>query len=480
MNKTLNSSISELHDLMLPFLKPPAKIEWTPVTGNGILDWTQSPILAALDEYLDSNLGPQGMNSLVNKATQDTGNFKITLPSPVTILSKNSSIGSIVLTLDEIELQGLNTFQSFDLFEPHNISSLSSKIGLSDFGFIVTITLDASLSPKQSKPLNFKETMSIELDISGMSLNTDAILAVNTSSFSEMYVGQIASDFMCALRPLHTLNMTRLDLAFDDVQLNITGMSSPELEKLLNEAINTVDTLYTKSVSEALKHFLAHDGAVMFNTLSTSFLEASHMQSCPIPPQHPKEKLIDWKDSSLINMFDSLVAMGVPFLDNIVNILTGGTGDLSLPAISVGPKDFGQFGVLRFDLKSANVTGLNTFDTKDFYVAVPDSKNEYALDTRIELGFQTPMGLDAEIAFDWKTEDWEFNDDFIVNVDIWDLLLNFTSILKVDGAALNAMALSELANKCSLTTIKYVGFDTTTSSISLGNFSMHGKCVNCT
>lgn len=204
------------------------------------------------------------------------------------------------------------------------------------------------------------------------------------------------------------------------------------------------------------------------------------MQSCPIPPQHPKEKLIDWKDSSLINMFDSLVAMGVPFLDNIVNILTGGTGDLSLPAISVGPKDFGQFGVLRFDLKSANVTGLNTFDTKDFYVAVPDSKNEYALDTRIELGFQTPMGLDAEIAFDWKTEDWEFNDDFIVNVDIWDLLLNFTSILKVDGAALNAMALSELANKCSLTTIKYVGFDTTTSSISLGNFSMHGKCVNCT
>ena len=126
------------------------------------------------------------------------------------------------------------------------------------------------------------------------------------------------------------------------------------------------------------------------------------------------------------------------------------------------------------------MTGLNTFDTKDFYVAVPDNKNKYALDSRIELGFQTPMGLDAEIAFDWKTEDWEFNDDFIVNVDIWDLILNFTSILKVDGAALNAMALPELANKCSLTTIKYVGFDTTTSSISLGNFSMHGRCVNCT
>lgn len=90
------------------------------------------------------------------------------------------------------------------------------------------------------------------------------------------------------------------------------------------------------------------------------------------------------------------------------------------------------------------------------------------------------MGLDAEIEFDWKTQDWEFNDDFIVNIDIWDLLLNFTSILKIDGAALNAMALSELANKCTLTTIKYLGFDTNTSSISLGNFSIHGKCVSCT
>ena len=308
-----------------------------------------------------------------------------------------------------------------------------------------------------------------------MSLNTDAILAVNTSSFSEMYV--VKSQVISCVCASHTLNMTRLDLAFDDVQLNVTGMSSPELEKLLNDAINTVDTLYTSVGSvETLSRTrrcgdVQHTLDIVSGGISYAELSGS--------PQHPAEKLIDWKDSSLI-MFDSLVAMGVPFLDNIVNILTGGTGDLSIPAISIGPKDFGQFGVLRFDLKSANVTGLNTFDTKDFYVAVPDNKNKYALDSRIELGFQTPMGLDAEIAFDWKTEDWEFNDDFIVNVDIWDLILNFTSILKVDGAALNAMALSELANKCSLTTIKYVGFDTTTSSISLGNFSMHGRCVNCT
>lgn len=370
VNKTLNTSVSELHDLMTPFLKPPSKIEWTPVTGDGILDWTQSAILAALDEYLDSNLGPEGLNSLIDKATRGTGNFKITLPSPVVILSKNSSIGSIELYLEEIELQGLNTFQSFDLFRPHNISSLSSTIGLSDFGLKITIMLDASLNPKESAPLIFKESMSIELDVSGMSLNTDAILAVNTSTFSEMYVGQIASDFMCALRPLHTLNITRLDLAFDDVHVNVTGMSSSNLENVVNEALSALDTLYTKSVSEALRNYLAHNGAIMFNTLSTSFLEASHQQSCPIPPQHPAEKLIDWNDSSLIQMFDSLIAMGVPFLNNIVNVLTGGTGDLSFPEISVGPKDFGQFGVLRLDLKSANVTGLNTFDTKDFYIAV--------------------------------------------------------------------------------------------------------------
>ena len=513
VNKTLNASIAKLYDLVIPYLKPAPKIEWTQVTGDGIVDWSESAILAYLDEYLDSDLGPKGLNSLVNKATENTGIFKIVLPSPMKILSKNSTIGSIDLYLDEIELEGLNTFQSFDVLEPHNVSSLSSRLGLSDFALSVTITLDASLNPKDSEPLSLKETASIRLDITEMSLDTDAILAVNASEFSNMYVGQITSDFMCALRPLYTLNITRSNLGFEDVSVNITGISSLNLQTLVNDALSTAETLYEKSISEALKHFVAHDGAVMFNTISTSLLETAHQESCPVPPQHPAEKLIDWNDSPLIKMFDALVAAGVPFLDNVVNVLTGGTGELKLPEISIGPKDFGQFGVLSFDLKSANVTGLNTFDTKDLYVkymwlyspfspthfiththtyththtliifryvAVPETSNQYALDSRIELGFQNPMGLDAEIAFDWKTDDWEFNDDFLVHVHVWDLLLQFTTLLKVDGAALNAMALSELANKCSLTTIKSVGFNNETSSISLGNFSIHGSCVKCT
>lgn len=477
VNGTLDDVVENVATIARPLLVPPAPIPFRPVaSGNGVVDWTTSTMLEALTAYLDQQIGVSGINEMLRKATGGTGALPVPLGSGLQIVHYDNVV-EVNVTLLEVTLGGLDTFHTFDVLEAHNETQIASRLGLNETSVVASVKIDVGLSGQ----VLVSQTATLDAVVSDVDIDVDALIAINASEYADMYVGQITSNPLCALRPMMAVNLTTMHLDVRDVSFNVTGLS-PDLQSFLDETLDAIETLYEDVAIVVLQNALAGPIAEMFNNYSATFLASTHDTDCPVPDLHPTEKLVKWSESSIVSLFDLAVTLGSPYINTVMGALTGGTGIVRLGPVSLPSIDVGQFGTIDLELKHLNISGLTSVDDESsaFYLLVPEGdESPYALKNRMEIGYDgVPLGLDAEIVFDWKTDEWEFNDDVIVDVRVWDATIAFGVNLEVDGAGLGAVKLSELPNECTAMVIKSVGFEHG-ASISLDNFTIDGSCVQC-
>eukprot|EP00940_MAST-03C_sp_MAST-3C-sp2_P000973 g973.t1 len=487
VNGKLNDTIASLADLAEPLLAPPAPIPSSPLPP-GLVDWSDQSLVRWVDEQLDRTLGPSGMNGLVNKATGGTGTLPIpvlgSLVPPITL--HVGSAANVTLTLLDAQIGGLDTFNAFDVLEPRmNGSALSTSIAMDRVEVIVDVMIDVTVAGAAG--LSFSERASANITVTDAKFDLTALVGLNASDLMDMALGQVLANPSCALKSVLAANITELALSEGDIDVSVSDLSSSTLQTIIDQALETVEDLYEDAAKLALKNYLAGSAAIRVNEASTAMLAAARELSCPRPDPNPVEKLIVWSDSTYLGLFDAMISFAAPYVDAAVRALTDGTGTIRVGPIGTGTHDLGSFGILDLELVDMNISGLDTIDgdASSLYLLVPESdgteKHPYALENHAEIGWDNrPLGLRAEISLEWKTNDWEYADDFIVDMSIWDLAASIGLDLEVDGAALNAMTLERVASKCSLVSVKKIEVDDDRTLVTLGNFSVDGTCLDCT
>ena len=64
----------------------------------------------------------------------------------------------------------------------------------------------------------------------------------------------------------------------------------------------------------------------------------------------------------------------------------------------------------------------------------PQAADPYALNSVVGVGHGgVPLNVSARLTFVFKTDDWEFNDDFSLYLSFWDLVLSMGLELELDG-----------------------------------------------
>jgi hypothetical protein len=338
------------------------------------------------------------INNVINYLTNNTGVYtfhNISLP-----LSFPDVGFAVSLMVENVSLIGLNTFESFKVFDIVNDSNYDSTYSLSFEVSIQEIQLNASalLTVKPGQLFQFGNAQTSQLNVSAGALGVVAKSTVHVEFNETDYVTvktsaqKSNSPMGCLLADVRRYNITLLDVSFDDLIFPSVD-SAFGLAPLFNE-----DMAF-------LKDFLGPiTPAVLHGSLSTSIREAintvinrtlvnifinsdtfcPHVQSSNLTNQFVPVNLMTDPTISNYRKASNLVSLNSPLYFSINQILEGVPETLNqpilLPFVLVrwNSSNLSALGFNQFELTIANLslTNMDSFSRLDlFQTSSPDTIN---------------------------------------------------------------------------------------------------------
>lgn len=153
MNKQLEEALATLNQMIINRVQP----EELNVTINEMdrADLRRSPIIGSLDLILvnfEGAEGPLSLNSIINLVTNNTGIISLKnfydkdIQFEFNITDKNNnSLGNFQLSLDDIEVSGLNTWRYFKVLYPSDPLELLANTSLDNLTLSLTFSLRVKL-----------------------------------------------------------------------------------------------------------------------------------------------------------------------------------------------------------------------------------------------------------------------------------------------------------------------------------------------
>ena len=260
----------------------------------------KSPILGSL-AYLLSNLtginGPLSLNNIVNIFTYDTGFIRLKNLYDKEIYfelnltdENNTTIGNFELTLDDLNVSGLNAWRDFNALEPYDALQLLSYTNLDNLTTNVSFSFRFKLE-NNSKLVN-EETVLFEQALLRTNLQNNKLNAFLQFPFNDKrakeYTNQECLNLDCVLdlADSNGTGITFLSLNETFTYILLELQEGGDLEYDLGNAVDKITDLFIKSFNNKIGLLInALLNNTVINLANHKLNEFLYSKNCPGIPE---------------------------------------------------------------------------------------------------------------------------------------------------------------------------------------------------
>jgi hypothetical protein len=155
------------------------------VPSAGLVDFANNSVVALADFILDDvvgTVGPFGINDLIGQLTNGTGTWALPKPLLPEIVIPVLTDYNLTFGVVGLDLDGLNSWTSFDLLRPEQKYDLRSVLDLGSFGF----GLDFLLNITSATGCIYCDKGTVSLDMSGNKLVATLMVLLNETKISSL------------------------------------------------------------------------------------------------------------------------------------------------------------------------------------------------------------------------------------------------------------------------------------------------------
>ena len=323
--KTMNEKLEDMFEIVNHIILNGVEPDKLNILTNqsDLADVRNSSILGSV-AYLLSNLtgadGPLSLNNIVNIFTNDTGVihlkkiYKEEIHFEFNITDKNNnSLGNFELSLDDLNMSGLNTWRDFNALEPFDSLQLLTYTNLDNLTINVTFSLRVKLDNTsklvQNKTILYEKAQ-LRTNLQNNKLNAMIQFPFNNKRSKE-YTNQECLNLDCVIDLVDSngTGITALSLneTFRYLTLEIKG--GEDLEEDLSDAVEKLADLFISGFNNEI-------GLLINGLLNTSVInfankklnEFLYPKNCPGIPE-PDDSQVDATITSI-----SVISAGAAFL----------------------------------------------------------------------------------------------------------------------------------------------------------------------
>jgi hypothetical protein len=208
----------------------------TPPTYFHLVNFQTNTFMKLISGLIQSTIGNMdsdySINAIMNKLTHGTGAF--TLPNEVfSFQLDDPSSGQLNLTISDLTIAGLNSFDSLEIFLP--VSPYELDLGFS-FGHCDAVSCNPfilivdAVVDYNGRGTEVHELMHIELEVDNMAFYTRWDVELNNEAFWTVPVTDLAQGAPCLLSYMEKLAMTQFNLTLTHVEM-ASNLTDPVYEE---------------------------------------------------------------------------------------------------------------------------------------------------------------------------------------------------------------------------------------------------------
>ena len=311
MNTKIGELFQKANDMILDGVEP-TKLNIS-LKDEDISDIKKSALINAVGFLLNKLIGvdgPLNINKLVNIITQNTGIIQLhefynkSINFEFNLTDKNdTSLGNIGISLEDLNISGLNTWKNFTALEPYDKILLYSYTYLKNLTIDIIISIKMKLDTASGLKANEK-TLYEKIYLRGNLINNKLEgfiqLPVNNKK-SNYYTNKecLTLDCITDLADQNGTGITQfsLDENFTYIIFDIFQKSSLEndLEDTINKLVGLFVSNFDDKIPLFINAFLNKTGINFVNEKINNYLEST---SCPTLPD-PDDSEIDKNITSI-------------------------------------------------------------------------------------------------------------------------------------------------------------------------------------
>ena len=323
--KTMNEKLEDMFEIVNHIILNGVEPDKLNILTNqsDLADVRNSSILGSV-AYLLSNLtgadGPLSLNNIVNIFTNDTGVihlkkiYKEEIHFEFNITDKNNnSLGNFELSLDDLNVSGLNTWRDFNALEPFDSLQLLTYTNLDNLTINVTFSLRVKLD--NTSKLVQNKTILYEKAQLRTNLQNNKLIAYlqfpfnNKKSFE--YTNEECLDMNCAIDLIDSngtgINALSLNETFTYILLEVK--EGGDLEEDLDDTISKLTDLFITGFNDQIGLLInALLNTTIINLANQKLNEYLYGVSCPGIADPENSEVDIYKTSMAVG------AMGIVFL----------------------------------------------------------------------------------------------------------------------------------------------------------------------
>ena len=270
-------------------------------------DVRNSPILGSV-AYLLSNLtgvnGPLSLNNIVNIFTFDTGFIRLRnlydkeIRFEFNITDKeNTTLGNFELSLDDLNVSGLNTWRDFNALEPYDALQLLTYTNLDNLTINVSFSLRVKLdnnSKLVKEEAILYEKAQLRTNLQNNKLNAFLQFPFNDKRSFE-YTNQECLNMDCVIDLVDSngTGITALSLNETFTYILLEVKEGGELEEDLDDTIDKLTDLFISSFNDQIGLLInALLNSTVINLANKKLNEFLYSKNCPGVPD-PDDSEID-------------------------------------------------------------------------------------------------------------------------------------------------------------------------------------------
>ena len=307
--EVMNTKLTEMFQLVnniILYGADPEKLDIL-IDEKDRADVRNSPILGSV-AYLLSNLtginGPLSLNHIVNIFTFDTGFIRLKnlydkeIRFEFNLTNKdNSSLGHFEISLDDLNISGLNTWRDFNALEPYDALQLLTYTNLDNLTINVTFSLRIKLdnnSKLVEEETTLYEKAQLRTNLQNNTLNAFLQFSFNDKRAKE-YTSEECLDVDCVLDLVDSngtgITALSLDETFTYILLEVK--EGGELEEDLDDTIDKLVRLFVNSFNDQIGLLInALLNSTVINLANNKLNEFLYSKNCPGKPD-PDDSEID-------------------------------------------------------------------------------------------------------------------------------------------------------------------------------------------
>lgn len=208
------------------------------------------------------------------------------------IFEGSDMLTETTITMTDISVFGLDTFQSFDPLNSAGNHTLSNRFFWSDLS--LSVKLDILMKPSQNSDSIIavgngvvQESTVIIFQLKNIQVYLSFLLAVDEVLLGRAQLGQVLkmeSVLPCFLKTLYTAEITGFDVVVDDItNPTIDGFISPGIDRIISNASDAVFLMYEPTFIRSIPNiFQITIRNIVNDFINQTILETKQESTCPV------------------------------------------------------------------------------------------------------------------------------------------------------------------------------------------------------